>query len=257
MSTLAATPETLDIGRVIQQLFAVLSRNLVTFTVLALILTGIPSIAVSLLAPQATGSNMSATGLAWLASTGLISMVAGLVLQGALIYGTINDLNSRPFSITDGLAVGLRNFPGLLAVGIIYGLAVFFGCLLLVVPGVMVAVAWIAAVPVLIAERLGVFSTFGRSAELTRGNRWRIFGLMLLYIAVYLLIGAVIAVAGGVASFTAQAVPGAVTVQHVIIEVITNVLSALVGATGGAVLYVELRRVREGVGHEALAAIFD
>ena len=38
---------------------------------------------------------------------------------------------------------------------------------------------------------------------------------------------------------------------------VTNVISSLIGATGGAVLYTELRRVREGATPNALAAIFD
>jgi uncharacterized membrane protein len=187
----------------------------------------------------------------------MISTVAGLVLQGALIYGTINDLNGRRFSVTDGLTIGLHNFLPLLAVGFLYVLAVALGCLLLVVPGIMVAVAWSVAVPVLIAERAGVFETFGRSAELTRGNRWRIFALMLLYVAVFIVVSVVVEVIGGIASFTASAILGETTVQHVVVNAISNVVSALIGATGAAVLYVELRRVREGVGHEELASIFD
>ncbi len=256
MTAMTATQEQLDIGRVIQELFAVLSRNLVTFGVLALILTGLPSAVANLLQTEVE-HNATATGWAWFASTTLIQAVAGLVLQGALIYATIRDLNGRPIRVVDGLAIGMHNLLPLLGVGILYAVAVALGCILLVVPGVMIAVAWVVAVPVLIAERLPVMATFGRSAELTRGNRWRIFGLLLLYVAFFLALTIVTSVANGIASFAADAVPGVLTVQHALLNVVSSVISALIGATGGAVLYVELRRIREGVGHEELATIFD
>jgi tetrahydromethanopterin S-methyltransferase subunit D len=38
---------------------------------------------------------------------------------------------------------------------------------------------------------------------------------------------------------------------------IAAVFQGMLGATGGAVLYFELRRIKEGVGVEALASIFD
>jgi hypothetical protein len=256
MTATTATLERLDIGRVIQQLFSVLSRNIVTFGVLALILTGIPTAVVAALQPQLNGADNAATW-AWYVTTALISGVAGLVLQGTLIYATIGDLNGRKVRVSEGLAVGLRNFLPLLGVGILYVLAVMLGSILLIVPGIMIAIAWIAAVPVLIAEGTGVFGSFGRSAELTRGNRWRIFALLLLYMAVYVVLGIVMAIIGGIAGVVASAVSGETTLQTVVLSVISNVVSALIGATGGAVLYVELRRVREGVGHEALASIFD
>jgi hypothetical protein len=44
MSSDGASTGALDIGRVIQELFAVLGRNFTTFGLLALILTGIPAV---------------------------------------------------------------------------------------------------------------------------------------------------------------------------------------------------------------------
>jgi MFS family permease len=256
MTATTATLERLDIGRVIQQLFAVLSRNIVTFAVLALILTGLPTAVLGVLQPNVR-AGAGAEGWSWYMTTVLISAVAGLVLQGTLIYATIGDLNGRKVRVSEALAVGLRNFLPLLGVGFLYVLAVMFGSLLLIVPGIMIAIAWIAAVPVLIAEGTSVFASFGRSAELTRGNRWRIFALLLLYLAVYIVLGVVMSIVGGVSGAIASAVSGETSIQTVLLSIIYNVISTLVGATGGAVLYVELRRVREGVGHEALASIFD
>lgn len=59
----------------------------------------------------------------------------------------------------------------------------------------MMACAWCVAVPSLVADRTGVFGAFSRSAELTRGNRWRIFALFVVVWIIAMVIGAVI---GGV-----------------------------------------------------------
>jgi hypothetical protein len=248
--------EKLEIGRVIQQTFAVLGRNFVSFFVLALILTGVPTLVMGLLQTAAMRAD-SVASWSWVLVTGLISGVMALVLQGALIFGTVNDLNGRRVSVTDSLTIGLRNFLGLFAVGLLYGLAVVLGLFLLIVPGLIVAVTWSAAVPALIAERVGILDTFGRSAELTRGNRWRIFGLFVVYALVFLVITMVVALVAGVASFVAGAWAAGHNPVELVTSVISNVLSGLIGATGAAVLYTELRRVREGATPDALASVFD
>ncbi|WP_374470646.1 glycerophosphoryl diester phosphodiesterase membrane domain-containing protein [Phenylobacterium sp.] len=256
MTTATMTEEKLEIGRVIQETFAVLGRNFATFFVLALILTGLPTAIVGVLQMEAARANTVA-GWSWFLVTGLISGVMAMVLQGALIFGTINDLNGRRVSVSDSLTIGLRNFLGLFAVSLLYGLAVGFGTLLLIVPGIMIAVAWCAAVPALIAERIGIMDTFGRSAQLTRGNRWRIFGLFLVYVLVFIAITMVVGLVAGVAGVIGDTSTDDITPAQIVINVVTNVISGLIGATGAAVLYTELRRVREGATPDALAAIFD
>ena len=49
--------------------------------------------------------------------------------------------------------------------------------------GILLALAWSMAPPVLIEERRPLGACFGRSAELTRGSRLYIFGLALMTIA--------------------------------------------------------------------------
>lgn len=256
MTTATMASDKLEIGRVIQQTFEVLGRNFVTFLVLSVILTGIPTLIAGLLQMQANETD-SATLWAWFVTTGLISGVAALVLQGALTYGAIHYLNDRRVNVTESITIGLRSFLPLFAVGLLYGLAVALGSLLLLVPGIMIAVAWCVAVPVLIAERKPIMDTFGRSAELTRGNRWRIFGLFLIYVVAYVIIGAVIAALSGAWQLVEGDRDMATGPGEIAVNTVTNVISSLIGATGGAVLYTELRRVREGATPNALAAIFD
>lgn len=248
----------LDIGRVIQQLFQVLGRNFVPFVVLAVVLAGIPSAlfySVQMSIVQGGPGTFSASRFIWAFVGGVVLGLSALILQATIIHGTVSDLNGRPVSIADSLRAGLYAFLPVLLIGIMMGLAIALGFILLVVPGVMLAIAWCVAVPVYVVERRGILDVFGRSAELTRGNRWRIFGLAVIYLVAVIIIEMVVGMVGGVAALAAGGVTSPLT--NLVILPLIQVANALIGATGAAVLYVDLRQIKDGVGPEGLAAIFD
>ena len=243
----------LDIGRVIQQLFQVLGRNFVTFLFLAALLAGLPGLLVGLL--QMSFVNRGQL-FAWQPTVaGLAASLLGLILQGTIIYGTVTDLNGRRAGLADCLSVGLRSFLPLLGIGILLYGAVFVGTILFVVPGIMLGIAWCVAVPAYVVEQTGILGSFGRSLELTRGNRWRIFGLFVIYIVAVLILELVTGVFSSAASVGAGA--GISLVQAVIVRPLIGIGAALIGTVGAAVLYVDLRQIKDGVGPEGLAAIFD
>lgn len=78
------------------------------------------------------------------------------------------------------LAELARHLPylTLIAVDLLFALAVAVGLVLLVVPGV-VAFTWFALAPAVVEiEGAGVRGSFRRSRELVRGNFWRVLGLV-------------------------------------------------------------------------------
>ena len=252
MTTMAETTGELDMGRVIQELFAMLRRNFATFAILAVVLVGLPS----LLAGYLQMSILRQGHLIdWRTVLGQFLPVLGaFILQGTIIYGTVTDLNGRRASVADSLSVGLNAFPPLLGIGIQSGLAIILGCILLIVPGLMIAVAWCVAVPSYVVEQPPLLESFGRSADLTRGNRWRIFALFLLYLVVLIIVEAVAGVFGTGARLAAG---GTIPfLQAMVITPLITIANGMIGATGAAVLYVELRRVREGVEPAALTTRF-
>ena len=257
MTATAVDTGKIDIARVIQQLFSVLGRNFTTFLLLAFLLVGLPSGVMTYFQGAMASTNDFALGPGFFFSA-LVVLITSAILQGALIYGAVQDLNGRRASVGDSLATGLRSFLPLIATSILFGLGVICGMILLIVPGIMLAVAWIVAIPALVAERRGIFDTFGRSAELTRGNRWRIFALLLIWWVAVMVLSMVL---GAVLGFGVVASGSTATMAssplYVGVNVVVNTLSSLIGATGAAVLYVELRQAREGVGAQSLASIFD
>ena len=261
----------LDIGRVISGTFQAIGRNFVTFAVLGLLLSGLPTGILSLVqgmwlsgqteAMAAGTFSFSPTYFTTIGYGALVALITTAILQGALIFATVQDLNGQKPQIGEALATGLRNFLPLLIVSILFGLAVVFGMILLIVPGIMIACAWCVAVPSLVADRTGIFESFSRSAELTRGNRWRVFGLFVLLWVILLVLGMVF---GAVTAAMIFSTPGALENPmaaatnpiNIVVSVVQQTITAVIGATLIAVLYVELRRVREGAGPQWLAEIF-
>lgn len=223
MTAAAIESHKLDIGRVLGGTFQVIGRNFVTFAILGLVLSGLP--------------------------TGLIAFV-----QASWLGGQADEL-------AEALATGLRAFLPLIVVSVLFALAVGFGMVLLIVPGVMIACAWCVAVPSLVADRTGIFGAFSRSAELTRGNRWRVFGLFLVLFVILIVLGSVVGAITAAVLFTSPEAandPFAAALHpvNIVLSVVQQTISAVLGATLTAVLYVELRRAREGAAPQWLAEIF-
>jgi hypothetical protein len=255
-------PAALDIGRVIQETFAVLRRHLVTFLILALILVGVPRVLLGVLqvgmlrAAIGTGSfAMLGPAMYFGLLGGLVALVTSFVLQATIISGAAADLNGRPVSVAESLRVGLRAFLPLIGLSILLGIAVCFGFILLVIPGILMALAWCVAVPVYVCEQPGIIASFERSAELTRDNRLRIFALG----CIFFVAGIIVSIVGTVLS----GILGAASLgfyAYVSAAIVSPLVAAVLGALGStlsAVLYVELRRVREGAGPSSLASMFD
>jgi hypothetical protein len=59
-------------------------------------------------------------------------------------------------------------------------LLVMVGCLALFVPGIMIAVVYSLVIPIVMFEGRHWTGALQRSAELTRGHRWPIFGAMFI-----------------------------------------------------------------------------
>jgi hypothetical protein len=105
----------------------------------------------------------------------------------------------------EAIALGARRVPALIAVSILYSLALAVGFLLLVVPGFIVSGWWVFAMPVVVTQRLGPFASMGYSRDLVRGHWWRtavlltivVIVMLVVYVAIGLFTGIVAAFGGG------------------------------------------------------------
>lgn len=265
MSDVAASVEAgkIDIGRVIGQTLGVIRRNFVTFFVLSLILAGVPvavfTMLQGLMFDPTTGFNSGM--VMWWVLGFLMFVITATILQATLIHTTVQDLNGGKATIGQSLATGLRALLPLIGLSFLFSIGVILGFMLLLVPGVMLLVAWFVAVPALIVDRTGVTGALGRSAQLTRGNRWRVFGLLVIMYVALFIISLIVGAITGVSAMGAGADPTALrdiqmSPLTIGLNVVSQTIGSMISAAGVAVLYVELRRARDGVGAQSLADVF-
>ena len=249
-----------EMARVAKRTFSVISDNIVAFALLSLV----PS---ALLAALSLGGNLfeDAAGqptlpdlnaLGWFALGGLVYLASGVILQAAVVHGAVVSLNGKRASIADCLSTGLKNLVPLFLIGLLMVLGISAGMILLFVPGIMLLVMWSVVAPACVVEHTGVFGAFSRSRELTRGHRWAIFGLYVAFIILMIIISMVFAGLTGISTLSASPATTPLAVQMVS-GIVSSMISGIIGSTFLASVYYELRQIKEGVGPEALASVFD
>jgi len=177
----------------------------------------------------------------------ILSIICTTVAQAVIIYGVFQDMRGKTSSIGESLEIGLRRFLPMVGVALCTGLLISVGAVLLVVPGLMLACRYYVAMPACITENEGVFASMARSAGLTKGYRWQIFGVFLLVTVATVLGGMVIGFVA--ANF------GPIVLQ--IASTVWQVLAGAFGAVVAAIVYYNLRVVKEGVDIDRIAQVFD
>jgi hypothetical protein len=248
----------LDIGKAFSTTFAVIGRNIGLWVGLAVIFSAIPGLILQylILAPLTGGIIDPAQAMAdpnflWKYYVGLfagvlVSLVLSSLLSSSLIRATIEDLSGKHPQMGDCIKTALAVLLPAIGVGILAGLGVVDGLIVNIVAGIILWLRWVLAIPVLVQERVGVTGSMGRSAQLTAGSRWQLFGLFLILIIAGLAIQWVIG----------KVLPGPGTLIGTIIAVLVQSIISMVVSTATAVSYVELRQVKEGTSVGELAEIF-
>ena len=240
--------EGFEVGRVVSRTFGALSRNLVLFLGFALIFDGVPRLLGGLWGFLATSHNDSGSAPLATAVIGLLAFLGSTVLPVATTRATVSDLVGERPDFAACVKAGLKLFLPMLGLTIYSGIAIALASLLLLVPGIILYVAWSVAVPCYVQERVGISASLERSGSLTKGARWKIFAILLVWWVVSSLPKTPLEMPMNAAHVPAYA-------QALITSFIDVVLS-MVLATLQATIYVELRDVKEGVSPKDLEAIF-
>jgi hypothetical protein len=156
-----------------------------------------------------------------------------IVYQG-MVVKLVQDVQDgrRDHSVGDLIRSVEPVFWPLVAVSILFGIAVGIGFVLLIIPGLILLVIWSVVAPVTVLERPGVFAAFGRSRGLVRGNGWNVFAvIVLVFLAV-----AVIGIAAGVIA------AGLGSVGRALVQWAVNAALAPITALSASVLYFALIR---------------
>jgi hypothetical protein len=230
------------IGRVLGRSLGICGRHVIPFTLLCL-LASLPAFAPRLFAGSHVPTPTQALRLLPLTLTTLITIPLSF---SVVLLISLQDLGGQAENLVGAARQALARYLPLLACTLCGILAIVGGMILLVIPGIIVAIVLSVSGQVCVAERVGPIASLSRSAALTKGNRWRIFGLMLL----------VFLISGGIALAARPMQTHLGTVGVIIAYVATGVAEAFKN-TVYAVQFYDLRVAKEGIGTERIAAVFD
>ncbi len=224
------------IGRLFRQSYTVYSHQLPVFLALG-VLPALPN----LLLGTASGP------AAWLVLM-VLSLILTAIAQAALVQAAVQDMRRQPVGLGESVTKGLARLMPVIGTAICVGISVGIGFVLLFVPGLIVMTMVFVALPVCVVERLGPVASLKRSAALTKGHRWAVFGVFL-----------VIVVASIIGNVLVSAVLGLALgplVARLGLFAWTAVISSF-NAVVVIVAYHDLRVLKDGMDIDRIAAVFD
>jgi hypothetical protein len=231
------------VGQAMNKAIVVLSRNMLPFC----IVTGIAALPSVFIFGDMRGNLTTPNQVTAFAFSALITVVLNAISQAVILYAAFEDMRGRPINIAASLQVGFRRVLPVIGVGLLVGIGAGLGMVLLLVPGLILFTMWYVSTPSCVVERLGPVASMRRSAELTKGHRWKVFGMFIL-----------VAIIGGIGS---GIVLGVMTAAGVTIGTVLNLIWAAVFGAYSAVLvvvtYHDLRVDKEGVDTDQIAAVFE
>jgi uncharacterized membrane protein len=114
-----------------------------------------------------------------------ISLIFEPIAIGALIYSLAQLKGGKRPGYLEAMAVGFRNWGRVFVAQLLTSILITLALVVLIVPGVVLAVRYALLYPVVVLEGAGTDKARRRSTELTRGVRWQIFWAGFLFLAAY------------------------------------------------------------------------
>jgi uncharacterized membrane protein len=259
MATAQLDIRSFSIGGVFSRAFGVMGRNPVVAFGVSFLLGALPEALISYLTAdlqldlQQSGVFIGVVVSALIGAAIYVALRS--IVQGCLVRATVADSEGRQAGLGECLTAALSRLLPLIGASILFTLAILLGSLLLIVPGIMIMVAYAVVIPVTVEEQVSVRAAFRRAADLTRGARWRVFGLLLLMAAILWLL----ALAAGLFQIFVVGLPGsgATSPSFIVFNAVTTTISVAFWATMETGLYVELRDWRDGPAEQRLNEIFE
>jgi uncharacterized membrane protein len=254
-----------SIERILGRTFGTIRANPLATLGIAFLFSAVPTVALNYFVQGRQMDLMTRIGGWGIAAFGLLMAVIAIVIsaitQGALVRATVAHSEGRESSFAESVTAGLLVIVPLFLTSLVAAVGIGLAMILLIVPGIMLYCVWAVAAPVVVEERLWPFAALERSRELTRGARWKVFGLLLILLVGYWLLSAVVGVIslqmlGGVRGFAAMGATGSLPVGYLVVTGIVQTAVACVWGVAVSSLYVELRDWKDGPRAEQLAEVF-
>jgi hypothetical protein len=110
----------------------------------------------------------------------VISLVYTAVVYSVFMRLFADDLEGRERPIGEVVRAGLGHAPALLALNLVLAVILTIGFMFCLVPGILLSIALIFAIPAVVLEPTGPFNALGISWDRTKGHRLNVFLVMLV-----------------------------------------------------------------------------
>ena len=232
----ASTGREFRIRPILRRSWSIYAANFLAFTLVAIVIV---------LPHQLGGDPQTIFGVAQTFVAAIVGVILLFVGQAVILYGAFQAMRGRPVVIGDAIRRSFARFWPIVGVSILVSLGIFVGLILFIIPGIILAARWAVALPACVVENIGPLAAMRRSAELTRGHRWKIVIFAFAIIGVFAALRVVEAPEG-----LGQLILTAISV------IVNGIVTAYFNVVA-AVIYHDLRTVKEGVDTEEIAAVFD
>ncbi|HEY6254880.1 MAG TPA: hypothetical protein VIY51_03715 [Xanthobacteraceae bacterium] len=245
LSAGAFTEADFSAGRALERTWSVLSRNFPAFFVVTVI-ASLPKYLFTFGVIPAPDHWLQALLLTIFATS--LWVVIATLSQAMVLYGAFQAMRGRGFGVGESLRLGSRRIFAVIGVAITLMLFGSLGLIVFVVPGLMFFAMSFVALPACVVEERGVSSSMTRSAQLTKGHRWKMFALMMLIYIVDTIVDGTIDQILGSAESGIPAFAG-----HMVWSAIRGAFYAILVV----VTYHDLRVAKEGIDTAGIAAVFE
>lgn len=199
----------LSLGEVISKTFQVYRRDFtkyfVLFAVVGVVIGVVTTLARQAFVPPTLPSNPTSQEVSiWfsalfaalfllIVSILIVSVVFSAIAQGAAIKLASEQIEKEQADLGPSIKFAASKLLWIWALSIVVGIIVFLGFIALIIPGIILAIMYSLALPVLLIEKKGIFDSMRRSRELV-SHRW------LKTFATYLVLGIIVIIASVIVS---------------------------------------------------------
>jgi len=125
----------------------------------------------------------------------IVELFAAFLLQATLVKAVQDVRDGRAdLSIGDTVSAATPYIWSVAAASILAGIAITIGLILIIVPGLWLITIWAVIIPVIVIERSGALSSFGRSRQLVRGHGWHVFGTLVLVFIIMIVVNIILGI---------------------------------------------------------------
>jgi hypothetical protein len=260
MTNMAApTGRDFRIGQIFTRSCSIYAANFLKFTLVAVVIA-LPS---QIIRSSLTTGWVAQVGMAQtLVGSWIIALILEFIGQGVILYGAFQALQGHPVVIGAAVRRWLSRFWAIIGISILVFLGLAVGFALLIIPGIILALRWAVTLPVCMMESKGTLASMRRSAELTKGHRWKLFGIGVLIYVVAIISALVrflvisLLSRSGVLGWLGLGAPGRIITTAIISVILSAIVTAYFNIVA-ATVYRDLRGAKEGVDTEQIAAVFD